>query len=276
MAIEFSFTSDAVRTEPSVDILLVQRDQRRVQLTLGALERHHLANRVHVVREASEALEFLFCSGAYADRSAENPRLVLIDLDVALAGNLDLLRQVRRDALTGSVPVIVLACSASDRVTAMAVFREHELEVPVTVIDGTAHDDEIAYLPAAGAESEDFLTASGEREKMPAPARADDVRRDRDLESLTRIARGMAHEFNNLFSVVVAYTELLLRDLDPDDARRDGADAVFKSIARANKLARQLLTFTADATRVRASAPAGPPGSPRPARRPGNTGGAAR
>jgi len=56
-----------------------------VQLTLHALNRNRLANRIHVVRDGAEALEFLFCTGAYAQRTAEHgPKVVLLDLKLPL------------------------------------------------------------------------------------------------------------------------------------------------------------------------------------------------
>ena len=63
-----------------VEILLVEDDPLDIELTLRELRRHHLANLVHVVRDGAKALDYLFCEGAYAQRSAYAPRLVLLDL----------------------------------------------------------------------------------------------------------------------------------------------------------------------------------------------------
>src|SRR6266849_2335478 len=67
--------------EKSVEILLVEDNPDDVELTLHAFQKHNLANCVHVVRDGAEALDFLFCTGAYKERRIENsPSLVLLDL----------------------------------------------------------------------------------------------------------------------------------------------------------------------------------------------------
>jgi len=65
----------------TVEILLVEDDPQDVELTLRALKKHHLANHVHVVKDGTEALEFLFANGAYEGRNMANyPKVVLLDL----------------------------------------------------------------------------------------------------------------------------------------------------------------------------------------------------
>jgi two-component system response regulator len=64
-----------------VEILLVEDNPTDAELTLRALKKRNLANRVHCVKDGAEALDFLFCTGAYAERAGRNaPRLVLLDL----------------------------------------------------------------------------------------------------------------------------------------------------------------------------------------------------
>jgi two-component system, response regulator len=266
MAIQFSFTSEAVMTEPSVEILLVQRDQAQVVRTLDVLDTHHSADRVHVVRDGDEALEFLFCSGAYASRAPVNPRLVLVDLDVAYRDDLEVLRRIKQDPRTSQIPVTILAPCASDRLAAMRVLQTYDMQVPVVVIGGMTlrtaadafgldgDDDQLdSSVQSAGS----VIGPSGAKEDLTAPSvNFDTLCHEPEIESLARLARGIAHEFNNLFSVIVASTDLVLRDMDFDDPRRDGAEAIFKSIARASKLTRQLLTFHADATRAGAASSA--------------------
>src|SRR5690349_24966098 len=63
---------------PETDILLVEDNKEDIELTLHALRRERLANRIHVARDGVEALDFIFCTGPFADRSgASAPRLVL-------------------------------------------------------------------------------------------------------------------------------------------------------------------------------------------------------
>ncbi len=103
-------------TEKPVQILLVEDDPNDVELTLHALKKHNLANRVEVVRDGAEALEFIFCSGAYAHRSVENgPRVILLDLQLPKVDGLEVLRRVKADPRTKMIPVVVLTSSREER-----------------------------------------------------------------------------------------------------------------------------------------------------------------
>ena len=67
-------------TENTVEILLVEDNPSDVELTLHAFKKYSLTNRIHVVRDGAEALEFIFCTGAYTHRRIENgPKVVLLD-----------------------------------------------------------------------------------------------------------------------------------------------------------------------------------------------------
>jgi len=79
--------------ENPVEILLVEDNPNDVELTLHTLKKHNLANRVYVVRDGSEALEYLFCTGAYAHRNIQNsPKVVLLDLKLPKVDGLEVLR----------------------------------------------------------------------------------------------------------------------------------------------------------------------------------------
>ena len=93
-------------------ILLVEDNDDDVQLTLRALRLHHIANAVKVVHDGAEALDFLFCRGAYADRSPDElPQLVLLDLKLPKVPGLDVLRKLREEPLTRRLPVVILTSS---------------------------------------------------------------------------------------------------------------------------------------------------------------------
>ena len=101
--------------EKSVEILLVEDNPNDELLALHAFKKHNLANKVHVVRDGAEALEFIFCTGAYAQRRFENPRVILLDKKLPLVDGMEVLRQIRADPRTHLVPVVMLTASAEDR-----------------------------------------------------------------------------------------------------------------------------------------------------------------
>lgn len=99
-----------------VDILLVDDSQEDVDLTLHALRAEHLANRVFVVRDGEEALNFLFCSGPHADRSFDRPpKLVLLDLKMPKVDGLEVLKRVKGDERTRTIPVVLMTSSKEER-----------------------------------------------------------------------------------------------------------------------------------------------------------------
>src|SRR3972149_2796613 len=102
--------------ENPVEILLVEDNPNDVELTLHTLKKHNLANRVYVVRDGSEALEYLFCTGAYAHRNIQNsPKVVLLDLKLPKVDGLEVLRRLKSDQRTRTIPVVVLTSSREER-----------------------------------------------------------------------------------------------------------------------------------------------------------------
>jgi len=99
-----------------VDVLLVEDNSNDVELTLHAFQRSRFANRVQVVRDGAEALDFIFCRGAYANRSqADRPQIILLDLNLPKISGLEVLRLIKADEKTRPIPVVVLTASQSDR-----------------------------------------------------------------------------------------------------------------------------------------------------------------
>ena len=103
-------------TQRQIEILLVEDNPDDVELTLHALQRENLANNIHVARDGEEALEFLFCSGHYESRSSDQqPRLVLLDLKLPKVDGMEVLRRLKADPRTKTIPVVILTSSREER-----------------------------------------------------------------------------------------------------------------------------------------------------------------
>jgi CheY-like chemotaxis protein len=99
-----------------VEILLVEDNPDDVELALFALNKNHFANKIHVVRDGEEALDFLFCRGSHASRGFENPpKVVLLDLKLPKVEGLEVLRAMKTDIRTKAVPVVVMTSSKQQR-----------------------------------------------------------------------------------------------------------------------------------------------------------------
>jgi CheY-like chemotaxis protein len=103
-------------SEDELDILLVEDNQDDSDLALHALRREKLANRIFVVRDSAEALDFLFCRGAFAHRSLDcPPKLVLLDLKLPKVDGLEVLAQIKGDPRTRNIPAVIMTSSKEER-----------------------------------------------------------------------------------------------------------------------------------------------------------------
>jgi two-component system response regulator len=99
-----------------LNILLVEDNQDDMDLALHALRREKLANLIFVARDGEEALDFLFCRGAFAQRSFDHPpKLVLLDLKLPKVDGIEVLRQVKLDPRTKTIPVVIMTSSKEER-----------------------------------------------------------------------------------------------------------------------------------------------------------------
>jgi two-component system, response regulator len=103
-----------------VELLLVEDNPSDEELTLHVLKKHNLTNRIKVVRDGAEALEFLF-----GEAAGEPPRLILLDLKLPKVNGLEVLGRIRSNELTKRIPVVVLTSSREEN----DLYRSYELGV---------------------------------------------------------------------------------------------------------------------------------------------------
>jgi CheY-like chemotaxis protein len=96
----------------AMEILVVEDNPQDLELALRALRKANVSNRIQVARDGTEALDYLFCAGAYSDRRIEDtPKVVLLDLKLPKVDGLEVLRKVKSDERTNKIPVVVLTSS---------------------------------------------------------------------------------------------------------------------------------------------------------------------
>ena len=99
-----------------VEILLVEDNPTDAELAIRALKKNNFANKLVWVKDGAEALDFLFATGAYADRQMCNgPKVIMLDLRLPKVDGMEVLRRVKDDARTRTIPVVVLTSSKEDR-----------------------------------------------------------------------------------------------------------------------------------------------------------------
>lgn len=99
-----------------MEILLIEDNPEDVEITLRAFHKYHLANKIHVLRDGEEALECLFSTGRYSERSVHpNTRLILLDLKLPKVDGIEILQRCKSDPRTKNIPVVVLTSSREER-----------------------------------------------------------------------------------------------------------------------------------------------------------------
>ena len=98
-----------------IEILLAEDSDADAEMTIRALRRNNLANHLVWVKDGAEALDFIFRRGAYAARPEGAPKLVLLDLKMPKVDGIEVLRQVKSNEATRTIPVVMLTSSAEER-----------------------------------------------------------------------------------------------------------------------------------------------------------------
>jgi two-component system, response regulator len=128
-------------------MLIVEDSAEDLELALRALRKANLALRIEVARDGQDALDFLFCAGAHADRSADDkPGVVLLDLKLPKVDGLEVLERLKADARTRTIPTVVLT-SSNERAD---IARSYELGVNSYVVKPVNFDQFSAAVQKLG------------------------------------------------------------------------------------------------------------------------------
>lgn len=111
-------------------ILLVEDNLHDQELAMIALSRAKLADDTVVVSDGVEALDYLFCRGAFEKRTPGNPAVVLLDLKMPRMDGIEVLRELRANATTANIPVVMLTSSKENA----DVTRSYELRANAYVV----------------------------------------------------------------------------------------------------------------------------------------------
>lgn len=102
--------------ESEIEILLVEDNPEDAELTIRALKKHNLTNKLVWLKDGAEALEFIFASGKYKDREVYGiPKVILLDLKLPKVDGIEVLRRIREDERTKKIPVVILTSSREEK-----------------------------------------------------------------------------------------------------------------------------------------------------------------
>ncbi len=100
----------------TLEILYIEDNPSDIELTLRALKKHNVANSVQVIKDGEEALEYIFATGRYVERNTkENPKVILLDLKLPKVGGLEILKRLKSEEQTKTIPVVVLTSSREEK-----------------------------------------------------------------------------------------------------------------------------------------------------------------
>lgn len=98
-----------------IEILLVEDNINDAELTIRAMKKNNLANKIIHLKDGAEALDYLFCTGDYSGRYINNkPKVILLDLKMPKVNGIEVLKAVKSDERTKTIPVVVLTSSVED------------------------------------------------------------------------------------------------------------------------------------------------------------------
>ncbi|HXA02486.1 MAG TPA: response regulator [Cytophagaceae bacterium] len=98
-----------------IEVILVEDNPEDAELAIRALKQHHLANKLIHLKDGAEALDFIYGSGAYAGNGIKNnPKVIFLDLKMPKVGGIEVLKRIKSDPMTKTIPVVILTSSGED------------------------------------------------------------------------------------------------------------------------------------------------------------------
>lgn len=99
----------------NIQILLIEDNMNDAELTIRALKKNNLANKLRHVRDGAEGLDFIFAQGQYFNRNMEDlPNIIVLDLKMPKIDGIEVLRRIKSDERTKKIPVVMLTSSKED------------------------------------------------------------------------------------------------------------------------------------------------------------------
>lgn len=97
-----------------VDILLIEDSPTDIELTVRALKKNHISNEIHIISDGAEALEYIF-GNEKIPRMNNNPKVIILDLKLPKVNGLEILKRLKGDELTKTIPVVVMTSSKEEK-----------------------------------------------------------------------------------------------------------------------------------------------------------------
>lgn len=98
-----------------IEILLIEDNMNDAELTIRALKKNNLANKLVHLKDGAEAIDFIFAEGNYSGRKVENtPKVILLDLKMPKVNGIEVLQKIKADERTKKIPVVILTSSKED------------------------------------------------------------------------------------------------------------------------------------------------------------------
>lgn len=121
-----------------IEILLIEDNPNDAELTIRALKEKNLANKLVHLKDGAEALEYIFATGVYSNRIVDDsPKLILLDINMPKVNGLEVLRKIRADERTATIPVVILTSSHEER----DIFESYKLHVNSYIVKPVEYDN---------------------------------------------------------------------------------------------------------------------------------------